>query len=138
MAAFLLKTKYDSSYVPPPAAGIFGDVPAGDGFSAWIEQLYAEGVTGGCQVAPLLYCPLTPTRAGRWPCFWSRLSVSKRHLSYRLLTWVCLWWPARPWVEQLYAEGVTSGCQVSPLLYCPFNANTRGQMAVFLVRAFGL
>ena len=29
MAAFLLKTKYDSSYVPPPAAGIFGDVPAG-------------------------------------------------------------------------------------------------------------
>ena len=33
---------------------------------------------------------------------------------------------------------VTAGCQASPLLYCPNNPNTRGQMAVFLTRTFGL
>ncbi len=43
-----------------------------------------------------------------------------------------------PWIEQLHAEGVTGGCQASPLLYCPFAPNTRGQMMVFLVKAFGL
>ena len=57
MAAFLLKAEHGPSYVPPAATGLFGDVPAGDSFAPWIEQLYEEQVTGGCQAAPLLYCP---------------------------------------------------------------------------------
>jgi hypothetical protein len=40
------------------------------------------------------------------------------------------------WIEQLAREGITGGC--GPSLYCPGNAVTRGQMAVFLVRTFGL
>jgi IPT/TIG domain/S-layer homology domain len=69
MAAFLLKTKYGSGYVPPAAAGIFQDVPAADPFAPWIENLYAEGVTGGCQAAPLLYCPLNPNTRGQMAVF---------------------------------------------------------------------
>jgi hypothetical protein len=69
MAAFLLRTKYDSAYVPPPAAGIFGDVPASDPFARWVEQLYAEGVTGGCQAAPPLYCPFNPNTRGQMAVF---------------------------------------------------------------------
>ena len=42
------------------------------------------------------------------------------------------------WIEQLYAESVTGGCSASPLLYCPDSPNTRGQMAVFLVKALNL
>jgi hypothetical protein len=42
------------------------------------------------------------------------------------------------WIEQLFADGVTGGCSVSPPLYCPASPNTRGQMAVFLVKNFGL
>jgi hypothetical protein len=42
------------------------------------------------------------------------------------------------WIEQLYTEGVTGGCSPSPLLYCPDSPNTRGQMAVFLTKTFGL
>jgi len=38
----------------------------------------------------------------------------------------------------LAAEGITGGCSVTPSLYCPTTAVSRDQMAVFLVRAFGL
>jgi hypothetical protein len=69
MAAFLLKTKHGSAYAPPPATGVFGDVPPADGFAAWVEQLYAEGVTGGCQAAPPLYCPFGPNTRGQMAVF---------------------------------------------------------------------
>jgi len=39
------------------------------------------------------------------------------------------------WIEQLYNEGITSGCGTSPLVYCPEYPATRAQMAVFLLRA---
>ncbi|MGH9317137.1 MAG: hypothetical protein ACRD1P_08525, partial [Thermoanaerobaculia bacterium] len=42
------------------------------------------------------------------------------------------------WIERLYAEGVTGGCGSNPLLYCPDDPNTRGQMAVFLTKTFSL
>jgi hypothetical protein len=57
MAVFLLKTSLGSSYVPPPATGIFGDVPVGSFAADFIEALYNLGITGGCQASPLLYCP---------------------------------------------------------------------------------
>jgi len=60
MAVFLLKTKNGSSYVPPPAVGIFGDVPVGSFAADFIEALYNQGITGGCQASPLLYCPGNP------------------------------------------------------------------------------
>ena len=42
------------------------------------------------------------------------------------------------WVEALASSGITSGCSVSPPLYCVNNPITRGEMAVFLARALGL
>jgi hypothetical protein len=46
--------------------------------------------------------------------------------------------PFFPFIEALKASGITSGCQTSPPLYCPDQALTRGQMAVFLSTALGL
>jgi hypothetical protein len=43
---------------------------------------------------------------------------------------------ADAWIEQLAAEGVTSGCGGGN--YCPDANVTRAEMAVFLVRAFSL
>jgi hypothetical protein len=40
------------------------------------------------------------------------------------------------WIEQLAAEQITGGCGGGN--YCPGNPNTRGQMAVFIVKTFGL
>ncbi len=49
---------------PQPAAPTFGDVPLDSPYSPFIEALKASDITGGCQQAPLLYCPDRPiTRA---------------------------------------------------------------------------
>jgi hypothetical protein len=57
MAVFLERVTHGSAYVPPPATGIFSDVPASNWAAAWIEQLYWDGLTAGCASAPLRYCP---------------------------------------------------------------------------------
>ena len=57
MAVFLLKSSQGSSYAPPPATGVFGDVPVGSFGADFIEDLYSRGITGGCSASPLLYCP---------------------------------------------------------------------------------
>ena len=64
MAVFLLKAKYGSSYTPHVvgASTGFGDVAADYWAAAWIKQLAAESITGGCGGG--LYCPDNPvTRA---------------------------------------------------------------------------
>ena len=40
------------------------------------------------------------------------------------------------WIEQLAFEGITGGCGGNN--YCPSNPVTRGQMAVFVSKAFDL
>ncbi|MET0619589.1 MAG: choice-of-anchor tandem repeat GloVer-containing protein [Thermoanaerobaculia bacterium] len=73
MAVFLLKTLLRGDHQPPAATGdVFDDVPF-DGFAAaWIEELYARGVTGGCSSVPLLYCPNAPTNRGSMAVFLMR------------------------------------------------------------------
>ena len=69
MAVFLLRAKHGSSYVPPAATGEFEDVPTNYWAAAWIEQLSAEGITGGCSVSPKLYCPTTPVTRDQMATF---------------------------------------------------------------------
>lgn len=59
MAVFLLKTKLGNSYNPPPATGVFSDLPTSHWAAAWAEDLYKRGFTSGCSSAPLKYCPDT-------------------------------------------------------------------------------
>jgi hypothetical protein len=71
MAVFLLKAFEGSTYDPPDCAGVFDDVPCtpGTGFSDWIEELASRGITGGCSVAPPLYCPTNPNNRGQMAAF---------------------------------------------------------------------
>ena len=64
MAVFLLRAKHGAAYTPPALGGTtgFGDVPLDHWAAAWIKQLAAEGITGGCGGGN--YCPDAPvTRA---------------------------------------------------------------------------
>jgi len=70
MSAFLLKAEHGSSYVPPPCVGVFGDVPCGAPFADWIEQLFTEGITGGCGNGN--YCPSSPNTRGQMAVFLSK------------------------------------------------------------------
>ncbi len=67
MAVFLLKSKHGALFVPPPATGVFTDVPAADTFAPWIEELAAEGITGGCGANT--YCPDNPVTRGQMAVF---------------------------------------------------------------------
>jgi hypothetical protein len=69
MAVFLLKAKYGSSYVPPAvgASTGFNDVPTNFWAAAWIKQLAAEGITGGCGGGN--YCPTTPVSRDQMAVF---------------------------------------------------------------------
>ena len=71
MAVFLLKAFEGSTYDPPDCTGIFDDVTCtpGTGFSDWIEELYNRGITGGCSMAPLEYCPTNPNNRGQMAVF---------------------------------------------------------------------
>ncbi|HVQ54783.1 MAG TPA: hypothetical protein VMT25_06375, partial [Thermoanaerobaculia bacterium] len=65
MAVFLLKAEHGPDYAPPQCVGIFDDVPCPSLFADWIEELFAEGITGGCSADPALYCPSDPTTRGQ-------------------------------------------------------------------------
>jgi hypothetical protein len=67
MAVFLLKAKHGSSYTPPACQGLFDDVPCSSSFSPWIEELAAEGITGGCGGGN--YCPLNNVTRGQMAAF---------------------------------------------------------------------
>jgi hypothetical protein len=70
MAVFLLKTAEGAGYAPPPETGtVFDDVAAGDFAAAWIEELAARAITGGCQADPPLYCPGNPNTRGEMAVF---------------------------------------------------------------------
>lgn len=40
-----------------------------------------------------------------------------------------------PYIEALYDDKITGGCNVNPLVYCPMDLVTRAQMAVFIEKA---
>jgi hypothetical protein len=67
MAVFLLKTLLGSGYVPPNCSGVFGDVPCPSTFAAWIEDLAARAITGGCGGGN--YCPTNPNTRGQMAVF---------------------------------------------------------------------
>ncbi len=67
MAVFLLKAKYGLCYVPPGCTGVFPDVPCPSTFANWIEDLAAQGITGGCGSGN--YCPQNPVRRDQMAVF---------------------------------------------------------------------
>jgi len=67
MAVFLLKTKHGSTFVPPVCSGDFDDVACPSQFADWIEELSAEGITGGCGGSN--YCPTQAVRRDQMAAF---------------------------------------------------------------------
>jgi hypothetical protein len=137
MAVFLLKAEHGASFVPPGCTGVFADVPCPGPFADWIERLAAEGITTGCGNGN--YCPQEPVRRDQIAVL---LLKTEHGASYvppvcaGLFADVSCPSPFAAWIEQLATEGVTAGCGGGN--YCPSSPTTRGQMAVFLVKTFGL
>ncbi|MCG6964784.1 MAG: carboxypeptidase regulatory-like domain-containing protein [Acidobacteria bacterium] len=141
MAVFLLKSKEGRYYTPPPAVGIFDDVPAGNGFAPWVEELAARGITSGCNADPPLFCPNASLTRNQMAKFLLRTLEGPLYsppAATGVFDDVPVDDPFAPWIEDLAARGITSGCSADPPLFCPDNPVSRAQMAVFLVKTFGL
>lgn len=139
MAVFLLRSKYSSSYNPPAATGnVFADVPTNAFAAAWIERMVAEGITAGCGNG--VFCPNGYVNRAQMAVFLLRAKYGGNYTpppaSGKIFKDVPANAFAAAWIEQLVAEGVTSGCGGGD--YCPSQAVTRAQMAVFLVKTFNL
>jgi len=137
MAVFLLKAEHGSNYTPPDCAGVFNDVPCPGPFTNWVEQLAAEGVTGGCGGGN--YCPSQSVTRAQMAIF---LLKTKDGSAYTPPAATGIFGDVPPgsfgadFIEELYNRGITGGCSTSPLLYCPTTPVLRQQMATFLVRTF--
>ena len=141
MAVLLLKGEHGGGYQPPPCAGtVFTDVPCPGGQNVdWINQLAAEGITGGCGSG--LFCPAALLTRQQMAVF---LLKGKHGGAYQpppcaatIFTDVpCAGAPFVDWINQLSAEGITAGCGGGN--YCPVAVTPRGQMAAFLVNTFSL
>jgi hypothetical protein len=144
MAGYLLRSEHGGMYVPPPATGLFADVPISSVDAPWIEELYNEGITGGCGTNPLVYCPSNPVTRAQMAVF---ILVTKYGPSYAPPACAGIFadmpcdpqHPFTPWAEELYNEGITGGCPPNPPLnFCPNDSTLQTQMAAFLVAAFNL
>jgi hypothetical protein len=141
MAVFLLKGEHGGTYAPPACSStMFADVPCpGAQFVDWINQLATEGITGGCGNGN--YCPDSSVTRGQMAVFLLKGEHGGAYTppacSATMFADVeCPDAQFVDWINQLATEGITGGCGNGN--YCPQDSVTRGQMAVFLVKTFGL
>ena len=137
MAVFLLKAG-DPGFVPPGCTvPPFADVPCSSIFAPWVAELADRGITTGCGGGN--YCPASPVTREQMAVLLLRTEDPG------LVPPGCVTPPFAdvscgsvyaPWIQELVVRGVTAGCSVT--LYCPADLVTRAQMAIFLVRTFGL
>jgi hypothetical protein len=123
--------------VPPPCQGDFADVPCPSIFADWIEALADEGITGGCGGGN--FCPGNPVRRDQMAPFLLKAQHGSSYVPPGCTgVFADVACPSlfADWIEQLAAEQITGGCGGGN--YCPLTNANRGQMAVFVVKTFGL
>jgi transglutaminase-like putative cysteine protease len=119
----------------------FDDVSADHWAYGWIERIYNAGITGGCSVDPMNYCPTQPVTRAQMAILIERGINGPDFVPLTANGSVFEDVPkgsfADDWIEQYYEDGLTTGCkQVDDrLYYCPDSPVTRAQMAVFLLKA---
>jgi len=113
----------------------FADVPITYWAWDWIERLYRARVTGGCGGS--YYCPENPVTRAQMAIFLERGMNGEAYTpppaTGAVFTDIPASYWAAAWIEQLSADGITSGCGGGN--YCPEGMVTRAQMAAFLLRA---
>ena len=133
MAVWLVRL-VDGKEPEPETESSFVDVNPGKWWAAHVERLWDLRITIGCWDEPgdFRYCPEASTTRAQMASFLVRMYkfapavsagfVDTDHTSHRFD------------IDALYAVGVTKGCFVNPLRYCPDEPTSRGEMASFLYR----
>jgi parallel beta-helix repeat protein len=135
MAAFIIRSLGEFN-PPPPTSQRFADVPATNPFYGFIDRMAVLGITSGCGGGN--YCPTSPVLREQMAAFIIRAlgEFSPPPPASQRFADVPATNPFYAFIDRMGVLGITSGCGGGN--YCPAAAVTRGQMAVFLVRAFNL
>ena len=150
MAVFILRGKHGASFNPPAATGtVFGDVTTGTFLAKWIEEFGNEGFTTGCGGGN--YCPTGDVTRDGMAVFLERgkhgTSFNPPTATGNVFCDVLVSTFLAKWMENLKADNITQGCGTGPCVrlggattptFCPTGTVTRGEMAPFIVRTFGL
>lgn len=143
MAAFLARAVHGPGYGYAATGTRFADVPASHPFVGPIEQVYLDGITLGCALAPLRYCPDSLVTRAQMAAFLLRAKFGPAYVPPAATGAVFSDVPAShgaaAWIERFASLGYTTGCASTPVpRYCPDQPVTRAAMAVFLQRVFEL
>ncbi len=145
MAVFILRGKNGGTFLPPPATGnVLEDVTATTFLARWVEQFFTDGLTTGCGTSPGAskpnYCPTDNVTRDGMSVFLLRGKNGSAFLPPAATGTVfgdvtVATFLAR-WMEGLKAANITQGCGGGN--YCPLGLVSRGEMASFIRRTFGL
>ena len=144
MAGFLERGVHGALTPPPVYTGRFDDVLIGSFNADYIQGLTDDSITAGCSVDPPLYCPDFPvTRAQMAVLVWKGKHGAEPPPPCTppgtFADVPCPGGFAVDFIEGIFAEGITAGCEAGPpALYCPDVGIPNAQMAVFLVKVFGI
>ena len=92
----------------------FADIPNTQPFAPYIEALYRAGITTGCTTDPATYCPDTPVTRGQMAVFLERGMGNFAPAPSGMFSDISSFHPFKAFIEELYNDGITSGCTTSP------------------------
>lgn len=120
--------------------GSFADVPPSDPYFGDIEILFVNGMTAGCSINPLKFCPDQNMDRAQSAVFMMRGSYGASYspqTNFPYLfdndNWIKGTW-ARSWAEDMLNKGLTAGCKLSPPMFCPWDQLPREQVIIFGLR----
>jgi hypothetical protein len=135
MAVFLVQALGLGGTLSSRTVGYFSDVPAGAWYTPYVERLFELGITKGYPDGT--YRPDAVVNRGEMAGFLVAAFDHAAQISgYRGLfadVPESAWYATRS--ELIFSLGITSGCELNPLRYCPTSPVRRDQMATFLARA---
>jgi hypothetical protein len=133
IAAFIIRTLYgeEFNFTTSP---YFSDVSSNHWAFKYIQKLYEEGITTGCNGNN--YCPTAIMTRAQMAVLIIRALYGDSFIYENIPYFIDV--PDSHWafryIQKMFEDAITTGCTENN--YCPVSTVTRAQMAAFLARAF--
>jgi hypothetical protein len=134
MAIFIVRSIFGGDHFTAPTTPYFNDVGPTDFGFAWIQEMAALGITNGCGNND--FCPQDDVTRAEMAIFIIRARYGATANPDYSLTPFFTDVPANTFgfssIQRMKMDNITSGCTATT--YCPAEAVTRGDMAIFVMR----
>ena len=135
MAIFIVRSVYGGDDFTYSSTPYFNDVTSATFGFAWIQKLFELGISAGCGGGD--YCPTAQVTRDQMAIFIIRARYGATTAFTvppgAFFTDVPSTYFAFPWIQRMKEDFITGGCGAAT--YCPATPVTRGDMAIFIMRA---